>query len=513
MKHKLIYLSLLFLFLLGACQDEWDKHYLLDGNEGDDNATATIWEVISENPDYSAFVAQAKNSGVDSILRKEQQMTLWLPDNESMVMLEGMSAEKQKAVLQNHINYVALKANRFTDGQQVKTLAGKNIYLAGTMGTWTIDGQQLTPDVALCSNGVIHTIQGLMIPRQNIFEYVASLGDEYSIVRDTILDSCIKTFRPDLSFPLDVDEVGNTIYDSVFVYESKLLAPGDIREENGEFTMFLPDNGKIKAVYEEVKSYYPSVNGKDSVLINNWIFQALIYKGKIDDYTAKKSIQSTFGKEWRTDIQRVNTADRKEFTNGYVYPIEYFRIPHFSFLKKVETYPIYYKELKEQQPDLIDTYFYITTNQPERTEPNWDADKRKERFFAVFDDKVKDDETFGFEWTSIDKDRFGNVMAVPVVPGRYKMSYATRAYGCGNVRITVNGILPTTASGEEIPYFNASNSKYERKAGEIGYITIPETAGVNPVRIKIEAGKPISDSFSKRVVVHYIVFEPDGDNY
>lgn len=48
MKHKLIYLSLLFLFLLGACQDEWDKHYLLDGNEGDDNATATIWEVILE---------------------------------------------------------------------------------------------------------------------------------------------------------------------------------------------------------------------------------------------------------------------------------------------------------------------------------------------------------------------------------------------------------------------------------------------------------------------------------
>ena len=150
MKHKLIYLSLMFLFLLGACQDEWDKHYLLDGNEGDDNATATIWEVILENPDYSAFVAQAKNSGVDSILRKEQQMTLWLPDNESMVMLEGMSAEEQKAVLQNHINYVALKANRFTDGQQVKTLAGKNIYLAGTMGTWTIAGQN-SPLMLLCA--------------------------------------------------------------------------------------------------------------------------------------------------------------------------------------------------------------------------------------------------------------------------------------------------------------------------------------------------------------------------
>ena len=129
--------------------------------------------------------------------------------------------------------------------------------------------------------------------------------------------------------------------------------------------------------------------------------------------------------------------------------------------------------MKEQQPDLIDTYFYITTNQPERTEPNWDADKRKERFFAVFDDKVKDDETFGFEWTSIDKDRFGNVMAVPVVPGRYKMSYATRAYGCGNVRITVNGILPTTASGEEIPYFNASNSK-SVKLAKLGISPFPK---------------------------------------
>ncbi|MEI3154551.1 MAG: hypothetical protein V8S95_05145 [Odoribacter sp.] len=143
----------------------------------------------------------------------------------------------------------------------------------------------------------------------------------------------------------------------------------------------------------------------------------------------------------------------------------------------METYPIYYKELKEQQPDLIDTYFYITTNQPERTEPNWDADKRKERF-AVFDDKEKMMKLWFLNGLRLTRICFGNVMAVPVVPGRYKMSYATRAYGCGNVRITVNGILPTTASGEEIPYFNASNSKYERKAGEIGYITIPKTAGV-----------------------------------
>lgn len=513
MRHQLVYLPLLIVLLLGACQEDWDKHYLLDGNEGESNASGTIWEAVCGNPEYSEFVTQAKECGLDSVLRKEQQMTLWVPNNAAMVALGDLTKEEKVSLLDNHINYVALKANRFFNGQQVKTLAGKNVFLSGAADAWMIDGQQVEPDVALCNNGVVHEVKGLLVPRQNIFEYLSSLGDEYSIVRDTLVNSCIKTFRPDLSFPLGVDEVGNTVYDSVFIYESKLLAPGDIREENKEFTLFLPDNEKIRAVYEEVKSYYPSVNDEDSVTINNWIFRALIYEGKIGDYTAKKSIRSTFGREWRTDIQRVDVAARKEFSNGYVYPIDYFRIPHFLFLKKVETYPIYYKELKQQQPELIDEYFAIKTSQPERTNPEWDADKRKERFFAVYDDNVKDGDTFAFEWTSIDKNRFGDVVAVPVVPGRYKLSYATRAYGCGNVRVTVNGVLPTTASGTEIPYFNAGSSIYERKAGEIGYITIPETNGVNPVRIRLEAGKPISDSFSKRIVVHYMVFEPDGDNY
>lgn len=513
MKHKLLYLPLLCLLLLAGCRDDWDKHYLLDDESGQDNASASIWQYISENPDFAAFTALAKETGVDSVLTKDQQMTLWLPDEGTLAGLAALSVAEKRNVLENHINYVAMKSNRFADGQQVKTFARKNVYLNGTYGMWTIDGYPVRPDVANCSNGVVHEIGGLMTPRKNIFEYIEQLGDEYSTVRDTILSSCVKTFRPDLSFPLDVDEVGNTVYDSVFVYESKLLAPGDIRDENENFTFFLPDNGKIREIYEEICSYYPELTDKDSLLINNWIFHSLIYEGKIEDYTQKKSIRSTFNTEWRTDIQKVDINGRQEFSNGYIYPVEYFRLPHFMFLKTVETYPVYYKELSEQQADLINEYFKVETSQPERIAPNSDPDNKKERFFGVYDDNLTGNKVMALEWTSINKDRFGNVQAVPLVPGRYKLKFNDRSYGCGNARIMVNGVLPVNAGGADIPYFNMGDSKFDRKDAEIGFITIPQSAGVNPVRIRIECGPSVSNPFSKRIVVAKVVLEPDGDNY
>lgn len=514
MKHKLLYLSLLLLGGLCACQSEWDKHYLLDDNKTGENANATIWEYIAGNPAYSEFVALAKASGMDSVLTKDQQMTLWIPDNESMAAVAGLADEEKGALIRNHLNYTAVKATRFADGQRLKTLAAKNVYLTGNTGVWTIDHHAITPDVMYCNNGVIHEIKGVLTPRKNIFEHLATLGDEYSTVRDTILNSCVKTFRPDLSFPLGVDDVGNTIYDSVFIYVSKWLAMGDIREENEEFTMFLPDNEKIRKVYEEVRTYYPEIEAKDSLLINNWIYRALVYEGKIEDYTAKKSIKSAFGLEWRTDIQQVNTAARRELSNGYIYPVDYFRVPHFLFLKEVTTFPIYYPILEKQRPELIAEYFKTVTSQPEKTKPFGAIDAGKAEMFAVYDDNLKaNNSVMTLEWTSIDKNRFGEVVAVPVVPGRYKLSFSGRSYNCGNTRVTVNGILPQTASGTNIPYVNMADGKFNYMLGEIGYITIPESAGVNPVRIALQSGPSISDPFAARLVVRQMLFVPDGDNY
>lgn len=511
--------KLIFVLLLGvsACSQDWDNHYTPESGEGQkDNNALTMWEHIKSEPAYSRFVQLATETGLDTILATDQQMTLWIPTNDVLPEWSGYSDADKKTLVLNHINYIALYSNKLTDSKLIKTMAGKNLILSGSQQGWTIDNCPVTALDKACGNGVIHEIGGTIIPRKNAFEQVEELGDEYSMYRDTLLNSCERIFRPDLSFPIGVDEVGNTIYDSVFVVTSPLLSGnGDFRDENQDFTLFLPNNERMTEVFNEIASYYPQMTTKDSAMAYRWIFRSLTHKGKIDNYEEKKSLTSVYGLDWRTDIQKINLDSKRICSNGYIYDIDYFRVPHYLFLSPVETYPTYQKELEKQAPELIPSYFKLENADLKNADnnPSWEKDKPY-RYYFIINNNLKDDQIISLEWTSINKNRMGDVVAVPIVPGRYKVQGQFRTYGSGNLRMSVNGIPVTDAVGKPLPFFNSGSSIYDKKLGDIGYIVIPETTGVNPVRIKLEAGKPVSgSSFVKRVVVSHIRFEPDGSNY
>ena len=100
-----------------------------------------------------------------------------------------------------------------------------------------------------------------MIPRQNIYEYLLECGDNYSIFRDSLLYFNDTIFRPDLSFPKGVDEIGNTVYDSVFVIENKYFCNSsiDIQNEKSEYTLFLPDNNSMKNMLTYMHDYFQQI--------------------------------------------------------------------------------------------------------------------------------------------------------------------------------------------------------------------------------------------------------------
>lgn len=515
---KNIFLKTMLLLLLGfsSCTQDWKDHYLSTGSTENQGGELSIWDFIKSKPEYSKFVEIAQATGLDTVLVNDQQMTLWIPNNTALTDINGYDKEDQKLIVLNHINYIALFSNKLTDNKLIKTMAGKNMIINGSQQGWSISNCHVTKQDNACSNGVVHEIDGLMVPRKNIFEYVQELGDEYSMYRDSLLSTCQRVFRADLSFPMGVDEVGNTVYDSVFIITSPLLTSNsDIRDENKEFTFFLPSNDKIMDVFQEIKSYYPVMNDKDSLKTFNWIFKALTHKGKIEDYGTQKSLNSTFGLDWRTDIQTIEQNSKRECSNGYIYDIKYFRVPHYLFLSPVDTYPSYRVELSKQKPELVNDYFKVENDNPQSADnrPSWEKDKPW-RFYFIINNSLTDNQILSLEWTSINKNRSGDVIAVPVVAGRYRVLGQFRTYGSGNLRMTVNGISVTDINDNPISFFNSGSSIYNGKLGEIGYINIPESAGVNPVRIKLEAGKPVSGTtFVKRIVVSQIRFEPDARNY
>src|SRR5690606_38221769 len=95
-----------------------------------------------------------------------------------------------------------------------------------------------------------------------IYEYLASLGNEYSIIRDTILAMNDTIFDLENSIPIGVDPTGNTLYDSVCVITNPIFERVNIRCEFSNVTRFLPRNEVVEKCVEDLGTLYDQL-GKD----------------------------------------------------------------------------------------------------------------------------------------------------------------------------------------------------------------------------------------------------------
>lgn len=490
------------LVLLTGCQENWSDYYSqMQGDGGSDVSDASsenLLGYLKTVPEYSEFVKLLEETKVSEELTRNQVLTIWAPTNAAFPATEiaAMNAEKKRILCQNHINYVALYNTKLTDNKQIKTLAGKNLFIREiAKGTFSIDGKNVTKLDQKCTNGVIHEIEGWLVQRQSIFEYILDLGPEYSLLRDSILALSDTVFKPGQSFPLGVDELGNTIYDSVFVIENSLLVgKADVRSEDDDFTFFLPSNEVFRNMYKDMDDYFTSTGGqitkRDSSMFFSWILRAIIHEGKIGNYTGE--LQSVYGEnyKWRTDKQLVQPGGYKVCSNGYVYDMAKIHIPKFTYLTTVKAYPAYIFDLPEEKQ----SEYYTVQN---ATTKAWVVDGRT--LFAV--DGQKKEPVSIFEFKTLTKDYRGELIDGVVAPGFYKVSASYRTYLCNNVKLSIND--------EEVATYNASNAKFSYKAGIITEeFEIKEEWGTKMLRIKQEdVGK------AGRLYMEYIIFEPTSDNY
>ena len=76
------------LLSLVACTPEWDDHY----DAGQATVTdQTVMEYIGSRPEYSAFAALLKEVGPDTIFTGSNQVTVWMPANDKVPDLSGLS--------------------------------------------------------------------------------------------------------------------------------------------------------------------------------------------------------------------------------------------------------------------------------------------------------------------------------------------------------------------------------------------------------------------------------------
>lgn len=506
----------LFLLLLGTtgCQDKWDAHY--ENEKGDGEASAenakNLLEYIRSVPEYSDFVNLLEETGIAPELSKKQILTVWIPANgnipaeittspasgASEAEIADAVAEKRRFV-KNHINNIALFFSKLQDGKMIKMQSGKNLVIRETgEEAFSIDGQRVTVGNQVCKNGVVHEIEGCLVPRKNIFDYVCAAGAEYSIYRDSLLSRSDTVFDPDASFALGVDQVGNTIYDSVFVITNSYLSKGNIDSEDKDYTLFLPTNAAIEEMYRDMQMKYTdmglNMTAKDSLKFFDWVMKSSIYEGKIVSCEEGTTYKSVYGLEWRNGKQKLD-PDYRSFSNGYVYRATELYVPKYYYLSSLEIWYHYLFDLTSDVEEQKKYYGKENVIEGKFKKYSWPG--------VAFDGPADGKSIYSGTFKSLIKNSAGQIVEGKVMPGTYAV-YASfkKMSKCGNVKIYINDRVVATV--------NSADNKFNLQKGlVVERFEITEEDGFNPIWIKLEN----LDKKNTHVCAQYLRLEPTNDNY
>ncbi|MEZ0234067.1 MAG: fasciclin domain-containing protein, partial [Actinomycetota bacterium] len=141
--------------------------------------TETITDVVAGNEDFSTLLAAVEAAGLGKTLAGEGPFTVFAPTDEAFAALpegtlETLLKPKNEELLSSILTYHVVPAEVMAadvESGEVTTVNGATFTVdASDMGVSITDGQGNEVDVVttdiVTSNGVIHVIDGVVLPPQ-----------------------------------------------------------------------------------------------------------------------------------------------------------------------------------------------------------------------------------------------------------------------------------------------------------------------------------------------------------
>ena len=315
-------LGLVAAGVLTGCADKWDDHY---SGVRPGASESTVYELIKADPELSVFGEMIDASGYAGLLNTSQTFTVWAPDNAALSDVDLDDEDEVKRIVANHICRFNVSSATSQD-KGVRMYNGKMLYFEGN----TFGGVAMLRSDILASNGIMHRLSGRIPYAYNIREYI----DTHSETSD--LAAFLKRFdelKFDelLSAPIDIDENGATVYDSVKVsynrvFQHPVYGLGDIASEDSVFTMIVADNGAWRMAYDRIsplfKVYDTDKRRADSisdVQTSLAIIQDLMFRARITDPVSMSGGVATSGSEIADMGSMFSGTERINASNGMIY--------------------------------------------------------------------------------------------------------------------------------------------------------------------------------------------------
>lgn len=139
----------------------------------DDESAKDVVKAAVGSKDHTTLVAALKQAELVTSLSNAGPFTVFAPTNDAFNKLpagtvDGLMKEDKKTDLQNilqyHVTVSAIKAENLMDGQTLGMVNGDNVTVSVKDGKITLNGSAVVVASVPASNGIIHVIDGVLLP-------------------------------------------------------------------------------------------------------------------------------------------------------------------------------------------------------------------------------------------------------------------------------------------------------------------------------------------------------------
>ncbi len=536
MKTKILFFVTMVL-LLSAC-NRWDEYYF-SGVGRELEMDMTITEFMEKHDEYSSYYNMLKATGLDIELDRDQELTLWVVNNTGWNLSDVDAGDTLR--MRYHMNYLPFIRTDLKNGKRIRSLNG--IYFQITNRNDSIfANSSLVRNSFRLKNGVVHEIDLLMKSRINMYDYLMQLGDDYSIIRDSVFKYNRQVFDRANSTPIGVDITGNTIYDSIFFVHNPIFEKAQFNSEFSQFTCFLPSNQVINDCFDALHDTYfkmgKTVTLQDTLLAIQWIKEAMFYNGVITDFS-KTDIASAYNRVWRTTVQELDLINYEEMSNGRLYRMNKVKIPNNVIISRIKSLVHYWEYQEKIYPDPEDLYVFkgllAAANNPNilvgdatpvtSILPNY--------ILLQLTGDIESTDEFSVEFPPLERyvdsstgQYRARVLEVPTGEYNLYMGFRSSAHPFVNIyfngrKVNLNPIQASLSTPWNYDRVNETSrdrdpvngvTRWDGLGGLVGVVNI-EGDGMASFRIKVEFHALNDAGAAKRMQIYHWSLKPTANNY
>ncbi len=563
-----ILILLLGVLTVTSCSDLDDDNHYSNSQTEIQNDELKIVDVSSEDyiksrSDLSEMNALFEQDSIyDKLRAKDQVSTMLVVTNDNY---QSPSAANLDYVAKSHVSDIAISPVNMYDGERLMMWHGKYVTIdidslgqQGYIVNHIMLNNAAVKEAIKTNDGYVYVISDMITTPTSLFDYIQNLDDNYSEFKSLVLNSGKYVFDKANSKPIGVNEQGNTVYDSVFIYHNDFFSAKDfdMNSESLTATMLLFSNDVIESAMADANARLQEWGlDRNQDTLRRWILKAAFFDKKYSPseiQTAEVSdLSSIYGMQWRTNVQKVDADNPIELSNGVVYKVTKLHLPTNLLIYRLKDYFYYYENCsdteKEQYFRMFNMKFNNCSTEVDAWSPwsgVWPTVFNRVLILGKPDD-VSDDQGFELDYTPIKLLADGTITPYTVAPGAYRlaMGFVQNTGVDIKVEVLANGksvaISPTITLGSTTTYhydrgadlsntypegYDASyvkahggNSKagnYNTDGGPIfNEITIPDVNGDgSPVQLQF---KIMCDNWAGKTSVrfHHWCLRPTVNNY